>query len=144
MAGSSSSISSQVFTDYSKSATGKRVEIITVAWTADNADGTVPALSLALNGYLIKVITNPGATAPTANYDIALGDPEDSNLDALNGALANRHTSTTEQVYPMHAGAPGTVSSHPIFLSGAYSLTVSNNAVNSATGRIIFYLTDEV
>lgn len=123
---------------------GKRCEIVTVDWVADAAAATVPDLSLDLKGYVIKVITNPGSTAPTANYDIALEDPEDNALDPLAGALGNRHTTNTEQVYPAIAGAPGTVTSFPPFLCGTYNIAVSNNAVNSATGRIIFYLVDEV
>lgn len=116
------------------------VRKIVIDWTGDASDGTVPALSLVnLHGYVLKAITNPGATAPTANYDIALGDPEDSSLDALASALANRSASATEQVYPTASGA-----TIPIWLDkGDYSLSVSGNSVNSATGRIILYLADE-
>lgn len=135
---------SRSFSNYGKGAHSKRVEVVTIDWTADASDATVPSLSLDLQGYCIKAITNPGATAPTANYDIALGDPEDSSLDALAAALANRATATTEQVYPAIAGSPGTVTSFPPFLAGTYSLAISNNAVNSATGRIILYLVDSV
>lgn len=119
----------------------KRIRKIVIDWTADAAAATVPNLTLSnIYGYVIKAITNPGSTAPTANYDIALGDPEDTALDALAGALQNRHTSTTEQVYPTGSG-----STVPIWLDkGDYTLSVSNNAVNSATGRIIFYLTDSL
>lgn len=117
----------------------RHVEKVTIDWVADDADGSVPALSLPLAGFLLKAITNPGSTAPTANYDIALGDPEDSALDAFAGALQNRHTTTTEQVYPLVTGA-----AIPIFLSGTYSLALTNNSVNSATGRIILYLVDSL
>lgn len=122
---------------------GKYTQVVNIDWVADSADGSVPTTSVPLFGYTVKIITNPGATAPTANYDIAFGDPEDNNLDALASALQNRHTSTTEQVYPMIAGAPGTVSAHPVFLAGTYAVSVSNNSVNSATGRIQVYLTDQ-
>lgn len=117
------------------------VDKIVIDWTADAGDGSVPNLSLTnLCGYVIKAITNPGSTAPTDNYDITLGDPEDSALDALGGALANRHTTTTQQVYPTVSGA--TV---PIWLDkGTYTLAIANNAVNSATGRIILYLASEL
>jgi hypothetical protein len=130
--------------DFSKGSRAKKAEIVTVAWTADAANALIPSLLLPLQGYLIKAVTNPGTPAPSSNYDIALGDPEDQALDALNGALANRHATLAEQVYPMHAGFPATVSSHTIFLSGTYSLAVSNNAVNSAAGRVALYLVDEV
>jgi hypothetical protein len=115
----------------------KFTKVITVDWVADAADGSVPALSLPLSGYLIKVVTNPGATAPTANYDIALNDPSDSALNVWSTALDNRHTTNTEQVYPAISGAVT-----PILLNGTYSLAVSGNAVNSATGQIQLYLVE--
>lgn len=119
----------------------RHIRKIVVDWTGDASDGTVPNLSMPnLYGYVIKAITNPGSTAPTANYDIALGDPEDSSLDALGSALANRSATVTEQAYPTVSGA-----AIPIWLdSGTYTLSVSNNSVNSATGRIIIYLSDEL
>lgn len=121
----------------------KRAEVVTIAWTADASAATVPTTDVDLYGYVQKVITNPGSTAPTANYDIDFKDPEDSALDAFALALNNRHTTTTEQVYPMIAGAPGTVTSRPVFLAGTYAFTLTNNAVNSATGRVLIYLTDQ-
>lgn len=122
----------------------KRCEIVTVDWVADAAAATIPDLSIDLRGYVAKIITNPGSTAPTALYDITLVDPEDSALDVLAGAIINRATATTEQVYPAIAGAPGTVSSFPVFLAGTYTIKIANNSVNSATGRIVFYMVDEV
>lgn len=142
MAGSTSV--SRSFAEYSKGGESKRVEKITVSFVGDSANGGVPNTSIPMQGHIIKIVTNPGSTAPTSNYDIALGDPDDSTLDVLGGAIANRHTTTTEQVYPMIAGSPGTVSSRPVFVSGTHTLAISNNSVNSATGDIHFYLVDEV
>jgi hypothetical protein len=122
-----------------KGANSKRVEIVTTSWVADDAAATVPTLSLELKGFVLKVVTNPGSTAPTANYDISVTDPEDSALDAMATLLNNRHTSTTEQVYPLISGA-----ACPIFLCGTYGIAVANNAVNSATGTITFYLVDSL
>lgn len=116
-------------------------EIIQIDWVADSAAATVPNTSITLGGgWVTKVITNPGSTAPTANYDMALGDPEDSALDALAGAIQNRHTSTTEQVYPV-----GSSAQTPVWLEpGTYTFSLSNNAVNSATGRVLIYLIDSL
>jgi hypothetical protein len=124
--------------DLSFSHPQKLMKKYTIDFVADAAAATVPNLSITLKGYLIKVVTNPGSTAPTANYDIALGDPDDSALDALGGALANRHTTTTEQVYPTITGA-----TTPLLLNGTYTLSVANNAVNSASGKIILYVVDQ-
>lgn len=117
-------------------------EMVTLSFVGDASTGSVPNTSVVLRGRLVKVVTNPGSTAPTANYDMTLGDSSDSALDVLGGALANRHTSTTEQVYPLIAGSPGTVSSVPVYLNGTYTFTLSNNSQASATGDVIFYLLD--
>lgn len=127
---------------YSQGGQTLYVGVIQIDWVADASAATVPNTNIPISGYVTKVITNPGSTAPTANYDIAFGDPEDTTLDALAGALANRHTSNTEQVYPLVAGSPGTVTSVPPFLQGTYQFQLTNNAVNSATGRVLLYVTD--
>lgn len=114
-------------------------EVVTINWTADSADGSVPDTTLGLYGTCVKIVTNPGSTAPTANYDMVINDPE-ATVDALAGALANRHTSNTEQVYPTIAGSPGTVSAVSPFLTGTYTFSLSNNSVNSATGKVVIYL----
>lgn len=137
-AAGTSSISSQTTYDYSLGGTTKRVKKIKVAWTGSASDGTVPSLSIPMYGYLLKVVTDPGSTAPTDNYDIALGDPDDASFDALGGALADRDTTSTEQVYPVKSGAVT-----PYFLAGTYTLSISNNSTHSATGTIYFYLVDQ-
>lgn len=119
-----------------------RYQIVTIDWVGDASDGSVPTKTVSLYGWVQKAITDPGSTAPSANYDINMNDPQDSALDLLKDALLNRHTSTTEQVYPLIAGAPGTVSAVKPFAAGNYAFTLTNNSVASATGRLILYLTD--
>lgn len=139
MAGTVTTTVSQI--NYSQTGQQRFCKKVSVSWTADAADGSLPATSITdLNGWLIKVVTNPGATAPTANYDIALNDPDASGLDALGGKLIDRHTTADEQVYPSIGATPTT----PIFLAGTYSLAITGNAVNSATGLVVFYLVDEL
>lgn len=128
---------SRSYRAYNKGSVAKNVEVLNIDWVGDSADGSVPTKTVQMCGFVVKVITNPGAVAPTANYDIAFGDPEDSALDAVAGLLANRHTSNTEQVAPVLTGATA-----PIFLCGSYTVAVTNNSVNSATGRIQVYLAD--
>lgn len=118
----------------------KNAEVVVISWTADAADGSLPTKTVGLYGYVEKIVTNPGSTAPTDNYDIAFGDPSDSALSVLSTALDNRHTTTTQQVYPRIAGTVGTVSSFKPFLVGDYTVAVTNNSVNSATGTIEIYL----
>lgn len=138
MAGSSCTLTSDSITNAGYD-NRYHVRKIIVDWVGDSGTGAVPTLTLVdLYGYCIKAITNPGSTAPTDNYDIKLGDPNDTALDALAGALADRDTATTEAVYPAASGA-----ATPCFLErGDYLLAVTGNSVNSATGRIILYLAD--
>jgi hypothetical protein len=119
---------------------GKVIEKVKIDWVADGTDATVPNTSIpGLYGFLVKVITNPGSTAPTANYDIALLDPDDSGIDATATLLNNRHTTSSEQVYPLISGA-----ATPIFLAGDYTFNLTNNAVNSANGQVILYLVESL
>lgn len=133
------SVSSRSSDVIGKGSSRKCVEKVVIDWVADAAAATVPDLVLELQGFIIKAITNPGATAPTDNYDITLGGPEDSALDVLGGALLNRDTANTEQVYPLITGAV-----IPVFVSGSHTLSIANNAVNSASGRIVLYLVDSL
>jgi hypothetical protein len=109
------------------------VRRLVVDWVADAADASVPALALpAIEGYLLAIETNPGATAPTANYDIALNDAE--GVDRLLAAGQNRHTTTSEIANVVHTSS----SNHPgVSVDETLTLAISGNAVNSATGRVV-------
>lgn len=109
----------------------RKIKVVTAAWTADAANGSVPDTTIAgLSGYLVKAITNPGAVAPTALYDVKLLDSADVTADALAGVLVDRHVANTELVLP-------TV---PPLLSGDYTLNITGNIVNSATGTVILFI----
>lgn len=98
--------------------------------TADAADATIPATAIAvpIEGRLVQLITDPGATAPTDNYDITLLDG--NGLDVLQGVGANRDTANTEAAPIVFTGT----SVHPVVdESDVLTLTIANNAVNSAT-----------
>jgi hypothetical protein len=89
---------------------------------------------------LFKVITNPGATAPTDNWDIAINDADDSTIDAAKSLLLNRDTVTSEVVYPVSAAGELPL----LFQPGTYSLAISGNSVNSATGVIKLFFVDSL
>ena len=98
--------------------------------TADASDGSYPATAMTakIEGRLIQLITDPGSTAPTDNYDITLVDG--NGLDVLQGVGANRDTATTEAAAIVFSGT----SVHPVVdESDTLTLTITNNAVNSAT-----------
>lgn len=110
------------------------VDIWVIAWTA-HTDGTYTNYTTLWNvdGYVFMVVTDPGATAPTANYDITLLDSD--GVDVMGGELANRHTTSTEQAVPKIDAVYGTR-----FVKGPLTLTISNNSVNTALGEVIIYI----
>ena len=68
-------------------------EEITVSWTSDssgNADKLLPRLT----GWLVFMKFNPGATAPTDDYDVKLKDSDGD--DVLEGIAEDRDTTTSE------------------------------------------------
>lgn len=124
------------------------VRRILIDWTSDDTTGAVTATTKKISGRLLKVVTDPGTAAPTANYDIAITD--DESVDVLSGlggtggtapSLANRHTSNTEVVHLVAEDSvtnplPG---SQP-FVCSALTVAVTN-AGNSKEGQIIIYWT---
>jgi hypothetical protein len=110
----------------------KRVEKIVIDWTADAADGSVPDLSISLKGFIVQAVTNPGATAPTDNWDIAIKTSEGASITGSN--LENRDTATSEAV----------VFSAPPLADGTMTISTSGNSVNSATARLVLYIADSL
>ena len=112
------------------------MKTIVLTCTADASDASFPetALTEKIDGFLLAMESNPGGTAPTANYDITLEDGD--GLDVLGGAGANRHTSTSEM-----AGLPfGTYFHWPVSPEQTYTLKITNNSNNSAiTVVTLFY-----
>jgi hypothetical protein len=99
-------------------------------WVADDTDGSVPTDTVSgINGYIVRVVTDPGATAPTDDYDIELKDQW--GCDVMGGALADRDTTATEQAMPIIGG-----SSTGSLVLDTLQLNISGNSVNSATGTV--------
>lgn len=112
-------------------------------WTSDDATGAVSGTTKKIVGAIVKGVTNPGATAPTDNYDIAMTDEE--SFDILTSCvaastLANRDTTNTEEVYFFLKNAdasPLSIAAHPTVCD---KLTIAiTNAGNSKVGRLILY-----
>lgn len=117
---------------------------VIVDWTSDDTTGAVTGTTGKISGQLVKAVTDPGATAPTANYDIDITDEEGVDVLAVciaAGRLQNRHTSTTEQVYFLVENvdaAPLASSAHPVVCD---KLTIAvTNAGNSKVGQLILYV----
>lgn len=113
-------------------------------FTTDSATGSVAGTTRKINGELIKIVTDPGGTAPTDNYDIVLTDEEGADLsvhmdDVAIAALIARDTANTEETYlPLEDTAgTGRIAAWPVVCD---TLTITiNNAGNSKTGQIILY-----
>jgi len=106
---------------------------ITFTCTADASDGSFPATAtnaantaFITGKYLLKATTNPGATAPTDNYDITLTDAD--GVDLMGGTLANRDTANSEEALPYIGG----LAYGPQPITGALTHTPTGNSVNSA------------
>ena len=107
---------------------------ITFNITADAATGTVPdtPTERPIAGDLIKVTTNPGATAPTALYDITLEDED--GVDVMGGALADRAAASSEVAYPKDPA--GAVITTGVPVCDGLTLKTTNNAVHSALIKV--------
>lgn len=115
------------------------VRVAVVTWESDgdgDADGTV-----VIDGEILKVVTNPGAAAPTADYDITLLDED--GLDVLEGACMNRHTSNSEAAYPFKevtlGGTGSDAAARPCVAAGPLTFTVANAGATKAGVAKVFY-----
>lgn len=104
--------------------------MITLTCTADAAAATFPATTVTfrggnIDGYIYAVLTDPGATAPQALYDITLTDA--NGLDIMGGELLNRSATATEIAIPKMDIIYGSRR-----VNGSLTLNISNNNVNSA------------
>ena len=125
---------------------GNRASIrrVLIDFTTDSVTGSVACTTRKIVGELIKIVTDPGSAAPTANWDVVLTDEEGVDLsihmdDVAIAALIARHTTTTLETYlPLEDTAgTGRVGAWPV-VCDALTVTV-NNAGNSKTGQIILY-----
>jgi len=94
------------------------VKKIKWSWTTDSANG----------GIIYRLITNPGATAPTDDYDVTILD--DDGYDVLMGAGADRDTANTEQVLASSLGC---------CVDSQLRLNIGT-AGNSKVGEVILYV----
>lgn len=88
-----------------------------IQWTVTtHTDGAASLVtSRSYYGAVMSVVTNPGATAPTDNWDATITDVD--GYDVLQGVGADRDTTNTETAGP-------TVSPSPVF--GPLTLNITN------------------
>lgn len=110
--------------------------LLTFSWTGDAANGTVPATAStrSIEGFVVLVVTNPGTTAPTDDYDITLTDVD--GVDVMGGQLQNRDEANSEHAAPqLQTGIFG-----ERWVSGVLTLNISNQSVAGATGTVKVFI----
>ena len=113
---------------------------IVADWTSDDTTGAVSGTTKHLVGELIKGQTDPGATAPTDDYDIVLTDTEGVNVLGLShDDLVNRDTTNTEEVYfNLKPDGATVLPAYPV-ISDQLLVSITN-AGNSKVGQVVLYL----
>ena len=137
MAGSSATITfSKIATPYTD--TDDLIRVV-IDWVADNGDGSVPQTDFdsddsldILDRFCVLGVTDPGAVAPTPNYDIEILD--EYGVDVFGGNLTNRSATASEQAVPKIGSAYG-----GRLCAGIWTFKLTNNIVNSATGKCVLY-----
>ena len=86
-----------------------------------------------ITGWILLVETDPGATAPTDNYDITLLNA--NGRDVMGGALTNRDTANTEAVLPLLNGNYSAV-----WNEGPLTITVTAAGDSKTIELLIYYL----
>lgn len=115
---------------------GPRVRKITFDFVSA-ADGTATKTYF-VSGTIVRVTFDPGAVAPTDNWDVTLTDPH--GIDVLAGQGANIDTANTSHVCPGMPITDGTtVGVVPIAVADDLILAIAN-AGDSKTGKVILYV----
>jgi len=118
---------------------------VIVDWVSDSATGAVSGTSKKITGTLLRAVTDPGATAPTDDYDIVITD--DLSVNVLGNCiddLVDRDTATTEEVYLLVSNVATTDpggNTHPV-VCDLLTFAVTN-AGNSKVGQIVLYYKNE-
>lgn len=118
------------------------IQRVTVNWTSDDTTADATGTTDELNGYIVRIVTDPGTPAPDDDYDIVLTDPEGMNLLAKAGDdLADRDTSTSEQIWPIMENYDSTAIGVGLWVPVGDAITISvDNAGTSTQGQLILYI----
>jgi hypothetical protein len=109
----------------------------TLAWTSASDGSVALTTGEKVWGTICRVVINPGATAPTDNYDVTLTD--ESGVDILAGQGTDLDTTNTSSFVPLLEGTDGTTTAMmPIMVNDRLTLTIAN-AGDSKVGEIVLY-----
>ena len=90
--------------------------VLSWQWATGNTLTGITCPSASGSGYVVRAVTDPGALAPTDNYDIVVNDA--NSVDVMGGLLENRDTANSEQIVesavgPLHTRFNGAIT--PVF-----------------------------
>jgi len=114
------------------------IRYLKLACVANSSDGALAGHEVTTTlpgGRLIKLVTDPGATAPAANYDFTLKDAR--GIDLLQGLGVNRSATATEETHIIYTSTYN----NPIFSQDdVLTLAMTNSTKNSAIFDVyLFY-----
>jgi hypothetical protein len=101
----------------------------TIPWTSDGSGNYTETLT-GIIGVILRVVFDPGSTAPTDNYDVTLTDAH--GLELLGTVGADRDTANSE------GNTPANTAGFPIAVAPPLYLSISN-AGSAKTGTIYIY-----
>lgn len=106
-----------------------KIRKVKFVWTCTDAGVVTGAeTTQKYTGEIVRLITDPSATAPSDNYDIEVQDED--GYDVLMGAGANRDTANTEQVLASSLG---------VVYDSALTLEITG-AGDAKGGTVILYI----
>lgn len=122
---------------------GTRIRKLVCDFVTDDSTGAASGTTRKISGRLIKIQTDPGSAAPSANWDVVVTDEE--GIDVMGkcqnaAALVARHTTNSEETYLYILNGDGTpigIAAFPV-VSNALTVAVANGG-NSKTGQIILF-----
>lgn len=121
-----------------------RYKRVIIDFLTDDAAGTATATTDKICGELIKIVTDPGSPAPSANWDVVLTDEYGVSLtancsDASIAALIARHATNNEVTYLPLEDEAGTarISLYPV-VCGPVTVALAN-AGNAKAAQVILY-----
>lgn len=120
-----------------------RYKKVIVDFLTDDSAGTATVTTDRICGELIKIQTDPGAAAPTDNYDVTITDEEGINVVAgiqNAAALGTRDTANSEETYLHLLNADMTPIGFAVYPIVCDKLTIAlANAGNAKTTQVILY-----
>lgn len=110
------------------------LNVLVVSWIAGTAGAFTDYETRNIDGVVGLVETNPGATSPTASYDITIKNK--SGLDIMGGLFADRSATSPESAAP-YDSVNDVPLNYPVI--GPLTIGISGNSVTGALGTITFF-----